>query len=309
MGTANIISENPLKSFFRKSKFKMTLPSAGKWYPENSINLNQDGSVDVFAMNAADDIRFRTGELALNGKSTISLINSCIPNIVNPEFIPSIDLDPLLLAIRSASYGDDFTISVSVPKTTLIRKLDLKISDLLNELPSDPSHWDTELTIENEDELKLNLNLIPINLGQLFTTTKTISNQRRTLSSVLDQTNQKELSDDQLQKFDDSVNKVTKTAISLICESIQTVTLIDKNGTTLTKLSKNELASQMQIRQLVDSLDVNYFNAIRDHLDTQRKKYTIQTKEIESTTEEIAAGADKFWKAEIVFAGSEFFGK
>jgi hypothetical protein len=310
MTIQNNNAENPLKSFFRKSKFKMTLPSAGKWYTSNSLTLNVDGTVDVFAMNASDDIRFRTGELALNGKSTVSLIQNCIPNITNPEMIPSIDIDPILLAIRAASYGDDFEITVDVPGTKLTRKLKLKISELLNMLPSESSNWDSELKIISDDGMVLQLILVPITLGQLFQTTKVISNQRRVLTSVLgNNENQLELSDDQIQKFDNSVTQVTQSAIDLICESISEVTLFDQNNNVVTKLNKSEPASFSQIKQLVNTLDIGYFTEIRNHLDAQRKKFSVKSGFVRSTPDEVIAGAEEGWQANIIFAGSDFFGK
>ena len=93
----------------------MTLPSRGQWYPKNGLSYDSSGKVPVFAMNASDDIKFRTGDATMSGKNIYEVIQSCIPNITEPENIPHIDIDSILLAIRVASYGAEFEFSVSVP--------------------------------------------------------------------------------------------------------------------------------------------------------------------------------------------------
>lgn len=301
--------ENPLKNFFRKSKFRITLPSAGRWYPPDSLKPNSDGTLDVFAMNANDDIRFRAGEITMSGQSTLDLVKSCLPGILEPESIPSIDIDSILLAIRAASYGDIFTTTISVPGTTLTRKLDLKVSDLLNSIPGTPDEWDNELEIESDTNMKLKLILVPINLRDLFRLTKAITGQQRALQNTLRDVNTSEMTEEQTQKFDASLQSITGTAVDLICDSIKEAKVIMPDGTVSTQISSSDPISKAQIRQLILNLDVAYFNAIRDHLDAQKKKYTINTGLIRATEQEIAAGAKTEWQADIVFGGSDFFGK
>jgi hypothetical protein len=296
-------NENPLKVFFRKSKFKMTLPSGGKWYPAGSIDLNPDGTVNVFAMNADDDIRFRAGEVSLTGKATLDLIKSCIPAIVQPELVPSLDIDSILLAIRAASYGDDFTTTVSVPKTKMVRKLNIKISELLGALPSDPIAWDDKLTITNEDNMKLAITLRPIQLQELFRLTKFILVKQRSLQNLI--TTGLESID--TEKLDDSIHEITGSAIDMICGSIQNAIITDATEKQLAKYEAG-IDDKATARELLSNLDVAYFNAIKNHLDLQKKKYTIMTGMVEATKEEIEAGADKQWQAEVIFGGSEFFG-
>ena len=296
-------NENPLKIFFRKSKFKMTLPSGGRWYPQGSITLNTDGTVDVLAMNADDDIRFRAGEVSLTGKSTLDLIHSCIPAINTPEIIPSIDVDSILLAIRAASYGDEFTTTVSVPNTKKVRKVTLKISDLLGRVPTDAAAWDDDLVITNEDGLKLSLKLQPIQLQDLFKLTKFIVAKQRSLQHILSSG----INEEEAQKLDTSFREITEGAIDMIASGIQSAVISDSNGNNLAKYTAGQ-DPKSAVNELLVNMDVVYFNAIKKHMDEQRKKFTVTTGPIDATEEEIAAGASKTWQADIVFGGSEFFG-
>lgn len=293
---------NPLSSFFRKKKLSLYLPSKGKWYPENSLTLDSDGSLPVFAMTASADIKFRAGDISLSGKSTYEIIKECIPNIINPEFIPSTDIDTILLAIRLASYGDEFECNVTIPNTKLIRTIKLSLTDLLNEINSRKEKWDENIIIEDESGQKVSLTIYPISLKYLFQTSKNINNQRKILSKNFD-------SDDNLKDesaFTNSVTQLTNTAIELLCASIKTLELIDKDNNTIASFTANNPQEANQITNTVKSMDIEYFNAIRDHLETQRKKYSYLTPLQTSTQKEITAGAPKEWASEITFMGSSF---
>src|SRR5271166_1934868 len=76
---------NPLTSFFRKSKLPLLLPSRGQWYPKNSLNYDISGQLPVFAMNATDDIKLRTGDATMSGKNIYEVIQSCIPSITQEK--------------------------------------------------------------------------------------------------------------------------------------------------------------------------------------------------------------------------------
>src|SRR5271169_1513294 len=115
--TSQSSANNPLKGFFRKAKFQVTLPSEGKWNNTKDITFNDNKTVDIFAMTASDDIKFKSGDSNLSGNNTFSLIKNCIPNILKPENLSSIDIDVIMLSIRWASYGPSFSFNVTVPKT------------------------------------------------------------------------------------------------------------------------------------------------------------------------------------------------
>jgi hypothetical protein len=74
------------------------------------------------------------------------VIKSCCPNIKDPWSMPSTDVDPVLIALRIASYGDEMTVSTVCPECknkedyafSLNRMLDsYKIPDFSNTFKTD----------------------------------------------------------------------------------------------------------------------------------------------------------------------------
>ena len=293
---------NPLAAFFRKSKLSLTLPSHGKWYPKNSLTYDTNGKLPVFAMNASDDIKFRTGDATMTGQNIYVVIKSCVPNINQPNVIPHIDIDSILLAIRVASYGPDFDFSVSVPNTTLVRTIKLDANQLLTEIASRQDKWDEDITIEDETGQTLSLVVYPIQLEQLFIASKNIFMLRRTLSKNFDK--DENIKDEA--SFSTSMNNLTTSAIDLLCSSIKKLVLTSPTGNILLTLDADNPQDAAQIKQTIHQLDIEYFNAIRDHIDIQRKKYVFLSPEQKSTDKEIEAGAPETWVAELTFMGSNF---
>jgi hypothetical protein len=109
------MTTNPLKQFFRQPAIYIRLPSGGRFWPPGSLEMPQNGELPVFPMTAADEITYRTPDALFNGQAVVDVIQSCIPAIRNAWAIPSIDLNPVLIAIRIASYGHDMEISTACP--------------------------------------------------------------------------------------------------------------------------------------------------------------------------------------------------
>ncbi len=101
---------NPLKSYFRKPGIWIKLPSAGKYYKEPLSEFNDMGEIPVYPMTAKDELIMKNADALLNGSAISQLINSCAPGIKDPESMPAIDLDAILLAIRRATYGENLEI-------------------------------------------------------------------------------------------------------------------------------------------------------------------------------------------------------
>jgi hypothetical protein len=138
-------------------------------------------------------------------------------------------------------------------------------------------------------------------LKYLFHISKDISQQKKALTKNFD--NDENIKDEKL--FSDSINHLSNTAINLVCDSISTLELIDSNNNSMLSISNSTPQDEKQINQIIRGMDIEYFNAIRDHLETQRKKYAYFVS-ASSTPQEIKAGAPSEWKSEITFMGSSF---
>ena len=88
---------NPLAGHFRQAKIYITLPSEGKYYPENSLGYARM-ELPVMPMTTKPGLALKTRMLFLIGL-LLDLIHSCIPNIKNAWGMPSLDIDACLIAI------------------------------------------------------------------------------------------------------------------------------------------------------------------------------------------------------------------
>lgn len=108
-------SLNPLARHFRQPAIYFKLPSLGKYWPENSLEMPVTGELPVFPMTARDEVTLRTPDALLNGQGIIDVIQSCIPNIKNAWNMPSVDVDACLIAVRIASYGNNMDVDTKCP--------------------------------------------------------------------------------------------------------------------------------------------------------------------------------------------------
>lgn len=101
------MTSNPLQKHFRQPQLYLKLPSAGKWWPKNSIDWPETGDIPVYSMTAKDELALKTPDALLNGQATVDVIQSCCPNIKNAWDVPVVDIDAILIAIRQATYGNE----------------------------------------------------------------------------------------------------------------------------------------------------------------------------------------------------------
>jgi hypothetical protein len=109
------MSTNPLKQYFRQPAIYVNLPSQGKFYPQGTINMPSNGELPILPMTAIDEITYRTPDALFNGQATVSVLQSCVPNISDAWAIPAMDVDTLLISIRIASYGHDMDFGTKCP--------------------------------------------------------------------------------------------------------------------------------------------------------------------------------------------------
>ena len=108
-------TNNPLAKHFRQPSVYLKLPSQGKYWPEDSLELSASGDLPVYPMTTRDEIVLRTPDALLNGEGVISTIHSCCPTIKNAWHMPNGDIDAVLIAIRVASYGNEMEINSKCP--------------------------------------------------------------------------------------------------------------------------------------------------------------------------------------------------
>jgi hypothetical protein len=107
--------QNPLAGHFRQPAIYLTLPSGGKWWNENALDMPANRELPIYPMSTKDEITLRTPDALLNGQGLIDVIQSCCPNIKDAWSMPSIDVDSVLIAIRIATYGNSMSFDSKCP--------------------------------------------------------------------------------------------------------------------------------------------------------------------------------------------------
>lgn len=141
------IQNNPLKQYFRRPSIYLKLPSGGKMYAPGIVNIPESGELAVYPMTAIDEISSKTPDALYNGTAMADIIKSCVPDIKDPWSINSIDLDAILIAIRSAAGGNDMSISSECPSCKEIADYAVNLVGILSQLKS--ADYDTELVLND----------------------------------------------------------------------------------------------------------------------------------------------------------------
>jgi len=277
---------NPLKKYFRQPKVYITLPSKGKFYTDGTLNLPENGELPVYAMTARDELTMKTPDALLNGQATVEMIKSCIPSIVDPWQMPSIDLDASLIAIRIATYGDDMEITTKEPGTGEDKTFGVDLRQMLNKL----------VTVEYENVVTINdmqVTIRPLSYREFTDSSLKTFEEQRIFALVNDETMPDE---EKLGKFNQSFKKLTDLTITVLAKSIHSIQICD------TTVSDRE-----HIDEFIKNTDKEFFKFITDHLDIQRAKFSLEPIQVKSSKEDIEAGAPAEWEIPITFDQSNFF--
>ena len=280
--------QNPLHKYFRQPKIYIRLPSSGNFYPPGSLEKTESGEYPVYSMTAKDEIVMKTPDALMNGQATVDVIQSCMPNIKDAWKIPSIDVDAILVAIRIATYGEMLDVNTVVPGLGEQKTYEADLRLVLDKLTN--ASFDPVCKINDSLEVRIR----PLNYSE-FTRNSTRSLEEQRIIQIVN--DQQLTDDDKLEKFAVSFRKLTEITISMVSSGIEQVI------TPETIVSESEF-----IQEFVDNADKDILKTIIDHLDEQKKKFNIEPFRVQSTPEEIEAGAPENFEVPIILDGSNFFG-
>lgn len=278
---------NPLKKFFRQPKIYIKLPSGGKFWPEGSIEMPENGELPVFSMTAKDEIMIKTPDALLNGQSTVDIIQSCMPNIKDAWKLPIIDLDTILVAMRIASYGEKMDFASKTPVTGTEQSFALDLRQIL----------DGFIGQEFLSSVEVNgmiIHLRPISYKEFTDTAiKTFEEQR--IFRVL---NDEKIPDgEKVRVFQESFKKLTEITVSNLEKSIESI-----------EIDEEVVTNKKHIEEFVNNADKDLFRALTDHIDEQRKKFVAKPLTINATPEDIENGAPETFDVPLSFDSANFFG-
>lgn len=205
--------KNPLSNFYRQPKIYVSLPSKGKFYPQGSLDVSANGEYPVFAMTAKDELMFKTPDALLSGQSTVELIKSCIPAILDPWSMPTIDLDFALIAIRIATYGDTMEVNTSCPHCNAENSYDIKLTEWFQV-------FNNFIYRDVIDADPLTIHIRPYTYKEVTKTSIKTIEQQRIFKIIEDDS----ISDEEkLEKFGQSFVKLTELTVDIVAECITAI--------------------------------------------------------------------------------------
>ena len=272
--------KNPLINFYRQPKIYVRLPSNGKFYEPGSLDLSENGEYPVYAMTAKDELLFKTPDALLNGTSTVELIKSCIPAILNPWVMPNIDLDFALIAIRIATYGDKMDVGTNCPHCDAENSYDMDLTawlDIFNNFI-----YNTDIVVD-----PLTVHVRPYTYKEVTKTALKSMEQQRVFQVINDDT----LSDEiKLEKFGASFLKLTELTVDVIADCITAIDTPD-----------GSVSDKTMIKEFISNCSKDIFQKIQDHV--------IQMKElIEFKAQNVTCGeCSKPFSLPVTMDQSNFF--
>jgi len=272
--------KNPLASFYRQPKIYVQLPSKGEFYPPGSLDVSENGEYPVYAMTAKDELLFKTPDALLNGTSTVELIKSCIPAILNPWVMPNIDLDFALIAIRIATYGDKMEVGANCPHCNADNSYDMDLTAWFNVF--NQFVYEKDIPID-----QLTVHVRPYTYKEVTKTALKSMEQQRIFQVINDDS----LSDEQkLEKFGASFLKLTELTVDIIADCITSIDAPDGSVT-----------DKDMIKDFIANCSKDVFQRIQDHV--------VQMKErIEFKAQSVTCGeCDQQFSLPITMDQSNFF--
>jgi hypothetical protein len=253
---------NPLRQFFRQPAIYLKLPSAGRFWPAASLDLPANGELPVYPMTAIDEITYRTPDALFNGQAVVSVIQSCVPAIKNAWHMPNIDLSPVLIAIRIASYGHEMSLGTTCPACKHEEEYSLDMRIMLDQIKS-PNFAET------------------LNYGDLEIVFKPVSYEQQNQSSIAQFEQQKILSmlpesdlpeEEKMSRLSQSMKIITDLTINIVSQSITAIKTVNAAVT-----------DSAQIEEFLRNCESKIYNQIRDHVISLRQQSEIPPLNIKCT--------------------------
>jgi hypothetical protein len=236
---------NPLNQYFRQPAIQLRLPSAGRFWPKDSIRNTATNELPIYPMTAIDEITYRTPDSLFNGQAVVSVIQSCCPAIQDAWQTPSVDINSLLVAIRLASYGHDMEINTTCPACSNEDEYTLDLRTVL----------DQQVCPDYDQNLQMgDLEIVfrPMTYQEQNKTNALQFEEQRILNMLPNSDIDPEV---KLNKLNEVLRKITEVTVDALTHNIQAV------RTPTAIVSETE-----HIREFLLNCDRQMFNAVRDRV-------------------------------------------
>jgi hypothetical protein len=239
------MSNNPLKQYFRQPAIYVKLPSQGRFYPTDTINMPANGELPVYPMTAIDEITYRTPDALFNGQATVNVIQSCVPDIKNVWATPAMDVDTLLVAIRIATYGHNMDFETKCPKCghECEHTVDLRsVMDRMQTPDYSKSMQSGDMEIFFQPMTYKNIN-----------DNNALQYENQKLLQLLPDSDVTEL--DKMNALSSALKRITEITVQALAQSIAAI----KTPTAL-------VSEPEYLEELLKNCDRTLFNRVKDHI-------------------------------------------
>ena len=239
--------QNPLSAYFRAPKLYTQIPSGGKYYTPDIVEMPDTGELPVFAMTSKDEMIMKNPDALLNGEAVVQVIQSCIPNVKNARKVLSSDIDVMLVAIQGATYGDDIEVSANCPKCEESRSAVASVESALATMGS----LDDLYEINVADQLLIKVR--PFTYASTIQAGITNFQSTRSLQALADIPDDME----RLKIFNENFKEIASLNFQLIADSIQSITIVSEDI---------EVTDRDQIIDFLDNAESSVGKAVEDEI-------------------------------------------
>ena len=280
---------NPLQKYYRQPAIYIKLPSGGRYYPKEVFTPTETGEIPVLPMTVKDELAFKTPDAMINGQSTVDVIKSCVPNMLDPWKMVNYDTDAVLLAIRIATYGETMDVNFRVPVTNEDQSHTLNLPALLEDLGR------AEIVDETMTSTKFKIEIDPLTYKSLTKIQIARFEQQKMYGTIDNSTMTDEAKQSAFAKSFETLNMVN---FSLLVDSIKSITTPEGN----------KVVDRAQIIEFCNNADAKTVTEIQEKLSDLRVQAQIPPLRIKSTEDQIKKGAPTSFEVPVTFDSSNFFG-
>ena len=279
-------TNNPLQKYFRQAKLHVRLPSGGKYYPPGTLDLPETGEVAIYPLTAKDELLLKTPDSLMNGTATADVIKSCVPQIKNPWYMPSLDVDALIIAIRIATYGPEMTLTVKVPNTGDEKDFTVDLNSIVEPLMS--AKYDAVIQLD-----KMKITLRPLMYTEFTKDAIRSFEEQRVYNLLNDDTVPAE---EKMERFRAAFNRLTDLTVETVAKSIAQIEVDDQ-----------VVSEPKHILEFMQNTSKEFYSTILNHISEQRDKFAVKPFIANTTKEEQEKGAPETFEVPITFDQSNFF--
>lgn len=237
------VTNNPLRQYFRRPAIYIKLPSGVETYDSTVLDYPETGELPVYPMTAIDEITSRTPDALYSGQAVVDIIKSCVPAVKDPWKLSSMDLDALLIAVKTATEGNDQDFTSECPSCKEQNEYQVNLINALGDISGKPYEETItigELTIKFKSMSYKELN--EINKSQ-FEIQKSFQTNIDSITDEVEKT----------KKTAQLIIEITKAAMKALVYSIEYI-----------KTPGGVVDSKEYILDYIQNCDKNTFESLKD---------------------------------------------